>query len=923
VVKAGKKSAKLSAVLPSGGRWAVRAKGLAGTGTAAFSWKVKQAKVVPVKKLPMAPGEIRDFPFPAHGGTTVSWKLSWKGDGACQVVRVLDPDGVDVPYDPDDDAYVTRKLTSEKVVKLPIPARAPGGNYVLRVENDDLDDSLVTLSIKVALAKLPKSTAGLTLDEPRLTGVSTDRSACGIPLELTGTHLDAAPQGVRFGDEFATDVVVAPDGESATCVIPRGSGTVDVVFVAADGQQAFLEDAFTFLPFPTLTGFTPTSGPNVGGIELRVFGQGFVPVQGLYDVLVGGVAAQGVEVVSETEIRCIIPAHVSGPKTVVVRNACGEQATAPGSFTYSSGLAISTIQPSAVPVFGGIQVTIYGTGFQASDQVFLDGNPVPSTTVTFGGTVIGHRVAAANVPPHAPGAVDVRVLAVSTVETTKVGGLAYYTFVDGTAASIPAASATDDWGADSIVLVDRDQDGTSDHLILSHGTALSATRPGTRLLLNDGNGVFSDATTASMPEASLTQDFGARQVLAGRFNSDSSPDLFLVRPGTGDEARLDANKQRVDAWSRLFFGDGGGAYANQASNGPDTKFIIFGTLVYSGFGGNERCFLYDFDFRGSAAGLGDLDGDLDQDVALVNDRSIKWFKGTNCNYVWVTCLGYYPSCYTFQTYDTGSALRFLTFGSTGGCFDRTANLLGTAFTGNDDFRGVACVVADMTGDFLNDVVVTHDGLPGPTAVGGAATRVFRQQSSGVQVSYSRLNGFLPTPASAADDDWRGNAVAAPDLNGDLYKDLVISLNGPIPNGRAHSTRILVQNTATSLLEDRTTTVLAGLFPAGDDARAKCILAVDFDRDGDQDLFLATPDAVGAGNRRTRFLLNTGRNEATGLPTFVDASSLLPSEATDPGNAVALAAGDVDGDGDVDLVVTDTHETSGSPVRRTRVWNQVR
>jgi len=922
VVKLARKSAKLSAVIPSGGRWAVRAKGISGTGTATLAWKLKQAKVAPSRLVPMAGAETRMFPFAATGGATVSWKLSFKGDGAAQGNRILDPDGAVVPFDPADPAYVIRKLTSEKVSNVPIPVAAPGGFFDMEVVNA-LAPSLVNLSIKVALPKLPKSSANLTLDEPRLTGVSTDSSACGIPIELTGQNLDASPQGILFGSEFATDVVVAPDGKSATCTIPLGTGTVDIVYVAADGQQAALQDAFTYLPFPTLTGISPTSGPGVGGIELSVFGLGFLQVQGLYDVVVGGVEAQSVTVLSETEIRCIVPAHVSGPKTVVLRNACGETATAPVQFVYGSGLNISTVVPSAVPTFGGVAVTVYGTGFQATDQVYLDGAPVPTTPVTYTGSVIGHRVEAANLPGHAPGAVDVKVVAASATQATRVGGLAYFTFADGTAASIPAASATDDWGGVSMAAVDRDFNGVVDHILVSHGTSLSLTRPGTRVLVNDGSGVFTDGTSTTVPAASATEDYGALQVLAGRFNNDTVPDVFLVRPGTGDEARLEGSKQRVDAWSRMFLGNAGGGYDAQPHNGVDSKFIIFGTLVYSGFGGNERCFLFDFDFRGVAAGLGDLDGDLDQDIALVNDRSIKFFKGTNCNYVWVTCLGYYPACYTFQTYDIGSALRFVTLGSTGGAFDRTQNLLAAAFTGNDDFRGVACTVADMNADFLNDVVVTHNAPPGPTATTGSATRVFRQTSSGVQVSYTKLNGFLPSPSGAGDDDWRGDAVAAPDLNVDSHRDLVIGLNGAVPNGRAISTRILIQNSATSQMEDRTDALLASHFPAGDDGRSRFILAVDFDKDGDQDLFLSTPDAVGTGNRRTRFLLNAGRDGATGLPILLDASGLLPPESSDAGNAVALAAGDVDGDGDLDLILTDTHQTSGTPVKRTRIWKQVR
>jgi hypothetical protein len=919
VARASKRSAKLKATLPSGGRWAIRAKGVGGTGTCTLSWKLKTAKVAAQRKLPVAGDQTLEFPFPATGGATVSWNLSFKGDGAAQVIRVLDPDGAEVPYDPEDETYVLRRITSERVKNLPLPARAAGGDYRLVVFND-LFPVTMNLSIRVALPRLPKSEASLTLVEPVLTGISTDQGACGVQVRVDGSDLGTAPQGVLFGGEFATGVVVAGDGKSFDCVVPHGTGTVDIVYVATDGQQAVLADSFTFLPFPTVTGISPTVGPNAGGVELRVFGQGFLQGPSIYDVLVGGVNASQVQVVSETELRCVVPAHVSGPKTVIVRNDCAEQAVSPQQFTYSTGLNISTVAPSAVPSFGGVPVTVYGTGFQATDQVFIDGALVPSTPVTFSSTVIGHRVEGANVAAHAPGTVHVKVRAASSAETTKFDGLAYYSFQDVTATSIPEATATDDWGGVSTVFVDRNADGRADQLVITHDQQLSGTRPGTRVLENQGAGVFTDATSLLMPAPTMTEDWAGKQVLSARLDSGSNPDLLLVRPGTGIEAQTDSSKLRIDAFARMFFGQGGGEYSPQPHSGPDSKFGIFGQLIYS-FGGS-KCYLFDFDFRGVAGSMGDLDGDLDQDLVLVNDRSIRWYKGVNCNYVWITCIGYYASCYSFQTYDVGSALRICTLGSTGGAFDRTSSFLTTGFTTTDDFRGVSCFVGDMDADFLNDIVVTHNGPPGPGGTLAAATRVFRQKSSGVNVTFQRISGFLPAPASAADDDWRGDSVAAPDLNTDLYRDLVIALNSAVPNGRTHSTRVLIHNPSLQKLEDRTAEVLGPALPAGDTGLARFVLATDFDKDGDADIFLATPDSTGAGNRRTRFLLNAGKDPSTGLPVLIDASGLLPPESSDPGNAVTLAVGDVDGDGDLDLAVTDTHVPAGG-VRRTRLWKQVR
>lgn len=907
--KAAKTSANLKATLAEGGRFAVRVRGASGTGGYALSWTIKQPKVPTAKDVALASNSTTRFPFPARGGTLLSWTLKYKGDGSAQVAKVEDPEGGDAGWDPEDDEWVKRTLTSEAVKDWPLPETAPGGTWNLVVENK-LGASTASMTIKMKLPKAVKTTSDLTLAEPVLESISHSISTCGVTVTLSGENLGTSPRGVWFGRKAATSVEVT-GGKTLTCKVPGGSGTVDISFEAADGQVAVLEDAFTFKPLPSLTGFDPVVGPGVGRIEMKIFGAGFeTEVQGLYEVLVGGVPAFRVDVLSSSVLSCRIPAHVSGPKDVVLRNACGETVVAPGVFTYSNLLTVSVVLPPAVPAFGGVPVTVYGAGFQSTDTVRLDGVVVPTTPVVYSGTVIGHAIAGDDVPPHAPGKVDVKVVAAGGNESVKTAGLAYYAFTDVTASAIPAATATEDWGGVSTAAIDRDGDGTVDYIVISHADALSGTRPGTRILVNDGNGVFSDGTTPRMPTVTPEEGYGAAKTLSARFNLDTDPDLFLVRPGTGTEPRRTSDKKFIDAWAKILVANGAGGFDALPSSGADSKFSVPGQLTYS------NCFIYDFDFRGVTAAVGDLDGDLDQDVLLLNDVSIKDFTGVNCNYKWISCAGgYYTACYSFTTVDFGSAVRICTSGSTGSFFDRTEYMLTSAPTPTEDFRGVAAAVGDFNADFLNDFVITHNQAVGTSS----ATRVFQQKNTGVQVTFQKTSGFVPNPTGG--DDWRGDAVALVDLNGDLYRDLVVSLNGPMPNGGPLSTRVLVQNTATAKLEDRTTAVLGGVLPAGDDGRARFILSTDIDRDGDPDLVLATPGDTGAGNGKTRFLLNAGKDEATGLPVLLDARDILPSPDDDAGNAVCILAVDIDGDDDLDLVVTDTHQ--GNAVKRTRIWRQDR
>jgi hypothetical protein len=944
--KATASAAKLTAILQEGGLNGLRLRGSAGTGACTLSWKLKPAKFPAVKADPMAGEEEKEHLFSATGGALLSWKLSFKGDGTAQVVRILDPDGVEVPYDPSDETYVTRKLTSEKVKNLPIPAARPGGVYRLVVFNDLLP-SAVNLSLKVAIPKLPRITAPLTLAEPVLLSADRVAGACGSPVVVEGLNLSETPRGFSFGTVPAQAVVVEGgsalvpgDGTSISCRAPGGQGTVDLVFEAADGQVAVLLGAFTFDPLPTVTSFDPKVGPGQGGVQLTLRGTGFqTEGQDLYDVLVGGVPASQVQVLDATTITCLTPAHVAGPKSVVLRDRCGQDVTAPGTFTYGTGLFITTIRPEAVPAFGGVPVLVSGSNLSSTDQVFLDGVLVPTTPVTFNATVIAHRIAGPDLPPHAPGAVDVRIAALSGAETTKVDGIAYYTFADATA-GIPAASATDDWGGVSNALLDRDGDGTADWILVTHTAPLSGTRPGTRLLANDGSGNFTDATAAKMPEVDGDETLAANKILVGRLNADGIPDVFLCVEGSGVdydqngdgtpdwiEARMVDNKS-VDPWCRLLFPDNDGAFKSQAVSGENGLFAIAGKRFCDanwacvGVDRPNVCYLFDADFRGFGGTMGDLDGDLDADVVLVNKRSLATFKGLSQG-IWVGC---YYGLVNYQYYEAkgyGFAMRVLTSSSNGGLTDRTSYFMETAFTPDEDFRAVAAAVGDVDGDFLNDIVITHNE---PMAKAGnpvSATRFLRQRNSGTSVQYRLMSTFFPDPSSTSDDDWRGDAVALGDLNTDFYRDVVVSLDDDPVLAGSLSTRILLHDPFLGRAIDRTATVLQPIMPSGDDGRARALIVRDIDRDGDQDILISTPSDPGSGGRRTRLFLNVDRDAATGIPIFIDGSSLLPDAASDPGNAVALAIGDVNGDDHLDLVLTDTRDEEGTPAKRTRIWKQVR
>ncbi len=216
---------------------------------------------------------------------------------------------------------------------------------------------------------------------PVVTGVipNTGLTTGGTLVIITGTDLIGVTE-VKFGDADATEFIVASATRIFAILPAHAEGVVDVrVANAAATSANTAADDFTFLPVPTITGLSPTSGPTTGGTSVTITGTDFT---GATDVTFGATAASTYTVDTPTQITATAPDHTAGAVQVQVTTPYGASAdTSADDFTYVDPPAITGLSPAAGPTTGGTSVTITGTDFTGATDVTFGATAAVSYTV--------------------------------------------------------------------------------------------------------------------------------------------------------------------------------------------------------------------------------------------------------------------------------------------------------------------------------------------------------------------------------------------------------------------------------------------------------------------------------------------------------------------------------------------------------------
>ena len=424
-------------------------------------------------------------------------------------------------------------------------------------------------------------------------------------------------------------------------------------------------------------------------------------------------------------------------------------------------------------------------------------------------------------------------------------------YSDATAARLPAIA--DNTAA--LAVGDLDGDGDVDVVV---GNRASPSGGQNRLLLNDGNGFYSDASIRMPGDRDITQ-----AVALGDVDGDGDLDIAC---GNGYTQGYYVGKR-----NRLYLNDGAANFVDATAphlpaDGDRTSSLVLGDVDgdgdldlitgnsgqwYVAAGEQNRLYLNDGSGRFTdattgrmpiatnktyAIALGDLDGDGDLDLVLGN----------------------------------GGQNRLLRNDGSGVFTDDTAGRMPSA----SDATG-ALAIGDVDGDGDLDLVVGNSGTL------GGQDRLYLNDGSGYFTDHS-------TNLPAAPDNT--NAAALQDLDSDGDLDLVI--------GNYLQQNRLYLNDGSGNFTDATARL-----PIENDGCHSMAFG-DVDGDGDLDM-VAGNSYLGFYNKegqQNRLYLNDGS------ATFTEATAgRLPLV---PGLTMGVVLGDVDGDSDLDLVTSNGYDYRG-------------
>ncbi|MEN8151700.1 MAG: FG-GAP-like repeat-containing protein, partial [Planctomycetota bacterium] len=727
--------------------------------------------------------------------------------------------------------------------------------------------------------------------EPAITAFDPPNGWDGDVISIVGENFAAEGVEVRFGEIFSPKVVCA-SAVRVYATVPEAEGEATLVLINPDGQACEARVPFEFRGRPpVVASIAPDRGPDSGGTDVVLRGSGLTHV---VSVRLGGVpVADGPVVLTHDKIRFTTPPGGPGPADLELTDRWGQVKHLASAFLYDAAPEIHTVNPRSGSLKGGTLVTVTGSGFSSGSKVFLDGEAL------FYVTILGPESLRFITPAHEKGVVDLRITDRYDRSVVKPGAYEFSdaVWVDISEDILPANTEIDAYAGRALAVEDLDDDGDID--IVVGRTADPELGFLTNLLLNDGTGSFE---AAGLPLSPGNGDvWQATDLAVGDLDGDGDADLVLTC-----DTRFQANRQyayfisgvlyfahdRILPSTRILVNDGEGGFSLKTDSFPSLAVQGRDTML------------------GSSVVLGDVDGDNDLDLILTSDRCIG-----------VSSYTQEPDGMTFRRYfsvvpeDDRPATRVFLNDGHAYFSDATATALPPAADG-DLFAGDAVRLGNVDGDGDLDILITGEGdrLRDPDFaeyVKGSRTRVLRNDGKGNFTNDTST--FMPVPTVG--EDWGGCGIALGDLDGDEWPDDLIvtsrrTLSAPTKGSTPlSSTRVLLGSAKGFSIGTGDWLPAIRSDGTGDRHRGRAAAIASIRGDSTAGIFLVGdtpvygPDEEDGQISSLRWFRRSGE-----LPLNNVSERLLPNPELSGHEYYghALTFGDIDGDGEDELIITTEH-----------------
>ncbi|NEM96415.1 IPT/TIG domain-containing protein [Pontibacter burrus] len=244
-------------------------------------------------------------------------------------------------------------IVSDSQIKVNVPASASTGR--IQVHN--------------SFGARSSTTNYTVTSAPIISSISPTTGPVGTEVTISGSKFTGVAS-ISIAGGSVTDFIVISDTEIKAVISETAYG--GVARVTANHGSATSAQNFEVTDLPTVTNFTPPSGPV--GTAVRIYGTKF---NNATSINIAGGTTTDFTIVNDTEIRVKVPANAIGGTVRVYTNT--GTGISSSSFTVNGTPSLTSFTPASARA--GAEVTINGSGFTTADRVYFGSGSITDFTI--------------------------------------------------------------------------------------------------------------------------------------------------------------------------------------------------------------------------------------------------------------------------------------------------------------------------------------------------------------------------------------------------------------------------------------------------------------------------------------------------------------------------------------------------------------